>query len=101
MPRMWNAIAEPTGIIIMNSDKETSEGLTCVDCDYELRGLPSSNPCPECGRCVRESILAQRNPNLFRYEDRLLKRESMYRKYRTGALVLAIVQLLGMIGLVY
>lgn len=27
----------------------------CLSCDYDLRNLPPSSPCPECGRAVEQS----------------------------------------------
>lgn len=33
-----------------------SEGLFCVSCDYDLRGLEVEGDCPECGRPIVSSI---------------------------------------------
>lgn len=30
--------------------------LSCVQCDYSLRGLPAEGVCPECGRHIQDSI---------------------------------------------
>ncbi len=33
-----------------------SEGVSCVECGYDLRKQPSSGVCPECGSSIRESM---------------------------------------------
>src|SRR5687768_15434828 len=30
--------------------------LHCIDCGYDLRGLPAENNCPECGRPVLDTL---------------------------------------------
>jgi len=32
--------------------------ISCIQCGYNLRGLPASSACPECGRAVVESVSA-------------------------------------------
>jgi hypothetical protein len=34
-----------------------NEGLACIGCGYNLRGLSHEGRCPECGRAVTDSAL--------------------------------------------
>lgn len=39
-------------------DKPVHADLKCVQCNYELRGLPRDGDCPECGAPIEASVLA-------------------------------------------
>jgi len=41
------------------SEPRISEDLACVGCGHNLRGLPASSPCPECGRPIRDTLEGQ------------------------------------------
>ena len=41
------------------SEPRIAEDLACVGCGHNLRGMPSSSPCPECGRPIRDTLEGQ------------------------------------------
>jgi hypothetical protein len=50
----------------MNDDIATSSSTLCLQCDYDLQGLPATGNCPECGLSIADSIKGR----LLRFTDR-------------------------------
>lgn len=55
-------MAHSTNMPQLRTDPEgrIDQDLSCIACDYNLRGLPPDGTCPECGRQVQDSLSAYR-----------------------------------------
>lgn len=83
----------PRQTVRMDAEGRIAEDCPCVQCRYNLRGLPPHGKCPECGFRVRPSVLARSQPGLARRGVRRIERNYfVWRLVRAAGLaVLSII----------
>lgn len=55
---VYNRAVDAAGTKVVQNESIDSD-LNCIKCAYNLRGLRPCGRCPECGTCIKETIVAR------------------------------------------